>query len=343
MSFFKSERLSAKVRAALADIRNTIKIGFDFETDMDENAGGFDESAAEESARDSIDEYDICFYAGVEHNRDWITALGCRHDWETLAELLSVDIDQIVSDRVDSYRDNGEFCTSIDLESIAESILPTGFSWEEDGSVNGPEFQSPVCTGIDMAVGYASRLFDAINRYNGRCNDGCELEIHTTCSAHIHLQLADMHHSGANVIQQTIFDELSKRWMGLPMTVRNRISECNKYIKPTNGGTETCKYKYNPVQCHSQGTWEFRLFGNVSQTDEFESCLKIAVESIEHAYRRLLDGTHVNIDPQLWVELATESMQELIPMEYPSAIPTESTTESTPTTPTVDALLDMLI
>jgi hypothetical protein len=341
MAFIRSEKIVGKVNAALDDIRNTIKVGFEIETDLDEDAGGFDQDAAYDAARGSIDEYSVCSHAGVPHCRDWITALGCRHDPEALAEALNVDMDELVDELVDNYRDNGDFNREPDLSEIADRIVPSDFTWCEDGSVNGPEFQSPICQGREEAIGKAAQLFRGIDSYNASCDSGFELEIHTRCSAHIHLQLDNIQHKGANAIQQTIFDELSKRWQRLPACVRNRIEECNKWIRPTYSSELTFKYKYNPIQCHHQGTWEFRLFGNVSSADEFEDCLDVAIESMECAYKRLLGDSYINIDAGLWVTLATDAMRNLEPMQYPEStfVETPETTESTPAA-THDILLD---
>jgi hypothetical protein len=343
MAFIRSEKIVGKVNAALDDIRNTINIGFEIETDLDEDAGGFDQDAAYEAARDCVDEYSVCSAAGVPHCRDWINALGCRHDADALAEALNVDMDEIIDGIVDNYRENGDFHNSPDINDIGDSVVPCGFAWCEDGSVNGPEFQSPICKGRDEAIAAAARLFRNIDDYNSGCESGCELEIHTRCSAHIHLQLDNIQHKGANAIQQTIFDELSKRWQRLPACVRNRIEECNKWIRPTYSSELTFKYKYNPIQCHHQGTWEFRLFGNVSTAAEFESCLDVAIESMECAYKRLLDGTHINIDAMVWVNLATDAMMNLEQVQYPEStfVETPESTEPAPVE-SIDALLDLI-
>jgi hypothetical protein len=249
--------------------------------------------------------------ANVPHSLAWIDRLDCRCDPERLSEILGLDFEELVQEYVDNM-DPDEWLgePDFDFDEIGREISEKSgdFTYDTDASVTGPEFQSPILHGRDAAIDAAARLFAAINERE-------ELSIDTRCSCHIHVRMENVFHTGSNSLQQLLFEELFTHVGEFPTCVKKRLQAMPTHIQPTDLGSETSRAKYNPIRRHDQGTWEFRLFGNVSNVADFETCLDLAISAMERAYTRYLNGNYTEYTTREWTTAAAMAMQRLEPVQ----------------------------
>jgi hypothetical protein len=310
-----------RIRFALEDLPNRITIGIEVETqcESDDDDRELDTDGMAEYANANIDTHFVCSYAGIDHNKYWIAALGCTDDAPELADKLCCDWDSIVDNYVEHMDTEGWYLDSNsanwdDVGSEINRAMNRTFSdWNycEDGSVSGPEFQSGIINGRDAAIEQAEKLFALL--------DDSPAHIDSDCSCHIHIRMQDVYHTGHNVLQQLIFEELFNDLDALPLCIKTRCRSRPRWIQPSSQGSKTCHTKYNPIQRHSGfGTWEFRIFGNVDDIAEFTKCLDAAIAAMHRAYTRFLAGDRKELPADLWVELAAKAMYHWTPIQaYP--------------------------
>jgi hypothetical protein len=320
-----AKSVQERIRHALEDLENRVTIGFEVETQMEKREPEVDYDAMREHACECVDTYDVCRAAGVPHDMRWISALDCSGDAERLADLIGVDWSELIDDYVEEMdTENWLVESKDDFYDLGHDVVRhcPEFTFEEDGSVSGPEFQSPILSGRNAAIAAAEKLFAQISHQSA-------LYVDEECSCHIHLRMQDVFHTGCNALQQLIFEELFNDLNALPECIKTRLEATPRWIQPTNKEHETCKTKYNPVQCHSLGTWEFRLFGNVSSTNDFIKCLDAAIAAMRRAYTRYLEGNYTVQESSVWVHAAAKAMYNWEPIQefYPQTV-TESTTET---------------
>lgn len=110
-----------------------------------------------------------------------------------------------------------------------------------------------------------------------------EFEVDTGCSFHIHLSVPGVRHSYGSQLQAEMIAYILDNKARLPESVRDRlVSEKLDHFAQLRISTE----KFTAVHFHQeQRTWEFRLFGNVSDSADARRCLIIAIEALRWAYR----------------------------------------------------------
>ncbi len=110
---------------------------------------------------------------------------------------------------------------------------------------------------------------------------GYDLHIDAGCSFHIHLSVLGVKHKYGVALQREMQAFLLHNIGMLPKSVQTRLASSAKRF---------CEFildgdKFRAVHGHPQGTWEFRLFGNVTRSRDARRCLLLAVGALRHAYR----------------------------------------------------------
>lgn len=151
--------------------------------------------------------------------------------------------------------------------------VPDTVDAKPDGSVRGPEFAT---RGPLKAVQFRKALAELTGRNR--------LTVDERCSFHIHLSIPGIRHKYGKRLQSWIYEALlqqTKRYhKGLTLRLQN--SDWRQQYFPFNKNSG----KYDAVAFRKEhGTWEFRLFGNVTTEQEGWECLRMAVEALQYAYR----------------------------------------------------------
>jgi hypothetical protein len=110
---------------------------------------------------------------------------------------------------------------------------------------------------------------------------GHDFEIDEGCSFHIHLSVQGVRHRYGKRMQADLMAYLLENQHRLPDGVRDRLKSSAIRFCKFNIAAE----KFTAVHGHSHGTWEFRLFGNVTTQHEAWKCLLLAIDALRHAYR----------------------------------------------------------
>jgi hypothetical protein len=140
----------------------------------------------------------------------------------------------------------------------------------DDQSVRGGEIRTIGALSPCMFMAAIKALFDTH-----------EFKIDTGCSFHIHLSVPGIKHRYGKAIQAELTAFLLNNQDRLPDSVKKRLKSDN---------IRFCRFKiaaekFSAVHGHPQGTWEFRLFGNINNTHDAWKCLLLAIDALRHAYR----------------------------------------------------------
>lgn len=129
------------------------------------------------------------------------------------------------------------------------------------------------------------RLFNAAGRY-------CTVPTNGSC--HIHVSFPDTKHTceKLSVLHSCILFSLSQLVPYFPARLWDRLLDidCSRYFNFDYPPTD----KYSAIHIHSQGTWEFRLFGHMQTTEDVMECVSIAGRAIIEGYRLYAAGANVN-------------------------------------------------
>jgi hypothetical protein len=151
--------------------------------------------------------------------------------------------------------------------------LPSGTLIKEDGSVKGGEITTDGPQTVATCLNVTREIFDT--------ND---LTVDEKCSYHIHFSVAGMQHSYSNAIQSEgmrYFIEKMER-EGCPDFIHQRFNDFRFFVP------ELATEKYTFINyCEKYRTWEFRVFGNVSNVEDAKWCYKTLIETMRHVYKVL--------------------------------------------------------
>lgn len=143
---------------------------------------------------------------------------------------------------------------------------------EADGSVAGPEIKT-------LNGGVSPRQFVSIANQVFKH----DLVIDEGCSFHTHISIEGVKHSYGKQLQIDLYTYLIEHYSEVPESVKQRWQneeKRNKYF-----GLNIQDEKFTFVNCHSQGTWEFRCFGNVKNAKDARQCLMLAIKAMRYAYQ----------------------------------------------------------
>lgn len=128
------------------------------------------------------------------------------------------------------------------------------------------------------AITHVERLFDdASTRYDHH-------HVPTNGSCHIHISMIGVKHSvdSQSRLHACILYCLFRMYDVFPQCVKDRMkdADANKYFHPDYIPSQ----KFSAVHNHSNGTFEFRLFGHCNDVCEVEACMQIATTAFLRGY-----------------------------------------------------------
>lgn len=267
------------LRAARIERLGLIRCGFELETQATEgntwsgsgSSDEFDEDGFEEAVSERMSEI-----IGSE-----------LHDYvgsDLLERVESrVRTNLVEGDEIDRSRFEAEGETPDEWLRNNHSI-PSELDVVSDGSVSGFEFRTKR-GGVTYPqfIKAAKGIFDLSHT------------IDVGCSFHVHLSVFGVKHTYGQRLQQSMVEYLVENADRAPATVRARwfAARNNQYIKKLIGNSDE---KYCFVRMHTQGTWEFRCFGNVQNAADARVCLDLAIAAMMHGYRVLIGEAYLLAD-----------------------------------------------
>lgn len=185
--------------------------------------------------------------------------------------------------RVDGLRYEGECtcdeCSGDFHEHVSENLSEVPghlWRWEPDGSVGAGEITT--VGGLTVAD-----FLKAAKPILKQAELGT-FEIDTECSFHIHLSVPGIRHSYSEKFQKNLIEGIMKNSAKLPARVLKRWQNTDWLSRYFDLHLSDDKYSF--VNFHEEyGTWEFRCFGNVASFEDAVSCLMVAAEALQYAYR----------------------------------------------------------
>jgi|688.fasta_scaffold481574_2 hypothetical protein len=260
-----------------------IKAGFELETQStsgldSDSIGEIDYDSANEAIYEQVDEVigsDLSNYI-TERLYDQVRDAVFSHisddfDYSDYTGSASDDLQSEIDRKINQV-----------WSKIKQKIDPPEIEVDKDGSVSGFEFRTVDGLNYKQFI-IASRAVFSMRH-----------KIDDECSFHIHLSIPGIQHSYGERFQVALIEYLLENVKRLPTTVQERFKNApeNKYIK----GMISSRDKYSFVHAHSQGTWEFRCFGNVKNHRDAMTCLEIAIEAMAYAYKCTKGGQKLIID-----------------------------------------------
>jgi hypothetical protein len=195
-----------------------------------------------------------------------------------------------------------EVYDSLETNGLTRALIDCG----DDQSVKGGEIRT---VGPLKPMQFLSASQDLLEN-----ND---FTVDTGCSFHIHLSVPGVKHSYGVALQAEMTAYLLDNIKRLPHSVRNRLSSesCSKWAK-----LRLSTDKFTAVHFHGQGSWEFRLFGNIDDSSDARRCLILAIESMQHAYRVKLGMTKALVVSKESDRFAAMAMEVSQGVEFRGAV-----------------------
>ena len=253
----------------------------DREVDWDAVSDAASEAWDEASDSDRLD------HVSDEYS-DLVKELLEHTGWYSISDSLNGKLSENVSNALDDARDSFErdYRDRIDTSDYLLDTSPNidcryPICYKDDGSVNGGEITTEGAVSPIRFLKTAKSLFTSN-----------EFEIDIGCSFHIHLSAKGVKHTYGRALQAEMQAYILNA--DLPEFLVDRItSDKSSYFKP-----QASTDRYSLVNfCSRLNTWEFRVFGNVSNYSDAKYCLFLAMNALRHAYRvklglekSLLDG-----------------------------------------------------
>lgn len=177
-----------------------------------------------------------------------------------------------VRDYIEEDVDNDiEYPDSCYVSGEAEFELPRGLTWTPDQSVTGPEIKTDGPTTVTESGRLLGRLFSEH-----------DMEVDVGCSFHVHISVPDIRHSYGSKFQGYLYEYLLSQIDRVPTSVRERWSSSAARFFKAQLSTDKMTF----VNFHERlKTWEFRCFGNISNTADAMTCIRLSAEALRHAYR----------------------------------------------------------
>ena len=158
----------------------------------------------------------------------------------------------------------------IDESIIKGWNLPPDVEVIDDESVEGFEFRT---VGGHTPTKFKELITDIF---------GLSHTIDYRCSFHIHLRVKGIKHLYSQALRQSMIEYLFENCDRIPESVLERWSDddANHFFLPDDS-----EAKYNFINFHQFGTIEFRCFGNIRTVADAMTCLELAIESLQYAYK----------------------------------------------------------
>lgn len=294
-------KLNSKIESVLSldkltAINTVLRFGVEIEFS---NAGGLrrpgepDRDAITKRLRSEVDSDDLI--ARVANNLDshgysttamrnvagWLYA-NSDHDDSTFAdEYYPGGFDEYIAELVSEAIDDGEV---EDDECEVEFEDLSGWEHCDDGTRGiEQEYKTEFANTYSNLKPLVDRLFN----YASPCT------VPRNGSCHVHVSFPGVSHTCErnSELHCCILFALSRLVPYFPAKLWDRLldTDCIRYFDYKNPPTN----KYSTVHIHSQGTWEFRLFGYMDNADDVMECIYIAGDAIIEGYRLYQAGARV--------------------------------------------------
>jgi len=245
-----------------------------------------------------------------ENAEDWVqNHLGCGA--QAARELLRHGS---LEDFIDGFtRYSWNDMVSQEMDSLNENSDSSeqgygdvrGWDHEEDGTRGiVQEYQSHVGN-FETTCARVSELFaEAGNRRKVPLNGSC----------HIHVSVPGSRHEATDqsLLHCCLIYELSQQIDLFPSIVRERMDDIGAQVYFRLDALPTTKF--SAIHIHHQGTWEFRLFGGMSELAPITTCLAIAGRAFLAGYRRFLAGEYTISDTSEFRQRFAQAMAAGVPM-----------------------------
>jgi hypothetical protein len=195
------------------------------------------------------------------------------------ADKLASRFDDEMDDAYDRYRRNRRSDDDWSDYTVDSGSMEDSFCCDymeqvqlgEDGSVRGGEIRTRGGLSPARFMTIAADIFEK-NTF----------EIDNGCSFHIHISATDVKHSYGNQMQAEMTAYVLSQYHRWPARLRERFKSSSYHYFEVALQSD----KYSFVNFNKEyGTWEFRIFGNVTDVREARICLYLAIEALRHAYR----------------------------------------------------------
>lgn len=210
---------------------------------------------------------DILAEEGREGGRDIIVSAFKNHIRRTLSSSEMRKIPEQMK----------PYFVSWDMESFYPTLA--GKNWHpdlecvSDGSVSGPEIKPKRPLSFTEAESALDVLFKN------------EMVVDTRCSFHVHVSINGNHARYDEKIQMYMIEFLVANIHNVPASCRARWM--NRYQVARYFAILPSADKYSFIHFHRRfKTWEFRCFGNITNSADAISCLKLAAGAYKYALKR---------------------------------------------------------
>jgi hypothetical protein len=248
-------------------------MGFELETQATEGKGyrctdgyEFDEWCQEKAEDIVNNDYSTWEMANViEDGSGPLTCLTTRQiervlealEIESLSEYDSTFDDCIEDGAVEAERERIYDCPEdYGWEPLPDFDLPGGIECGEDGSVDGFEFRTYGGYSLGRCIEMAADLM------------GLDHEIDRNCSFHIHIADKLRPHRYTKLRQLRMYKYLLENLDKIPTALLERRARTH-WIKFQTGTGK------GPAISYRNRTWEFRLWGNIGNAEDAETCLRL--------------------------------------------------------------------
>jgi hypothetical protein len=279
----------------------TFGVEIEFQAENSSNKEAEIESYCENAdPLDYIGEYDLSSeWNKIDNSWRIIAALWAGYDEGDFEDFLDRNnwFTCSYEDVMDRIRESAE-------EYINENCechdICTEYELVDDQSVSGGEVRTRGGVSFDELIVASDHILDDIESGGGEIDD--------ECSAHIHVKLGDIHHRfGEGNLHRHIMEYLVLHREELPERVLSRLAGGgNRWIVPS----VTHNDKYQWVHFHRQGTIEFRLFGNIDDSDDIETCARLAVAALAYAYEQLIERGEFQLTKEYITEFSKREFTE---------------------------------
>jgi len=212
----------------------------------------------------------------LEHHNNSLTRIIDEYTETSLRCILDDEIDSVIDNRdVQDNEWDGEGFVDLDgWDNCDDATRDIVREYQTSGGVS-----------YDRLEKLVSKLF----RYSGEC------VVPKNGSCHTHVQISGVKHSVTfnSVLHCAILYALSQQLDSIPESCKRRILTRDIERQYFCLEESPCT-KFTAIQCHNQGTWEFRLFGHVNNTEDVMQCVRIAGESIIQGYKLYREGFDVH-------------------------------------------------
>ncbi len=297
----KREIVTTFSQASIIQALGMIKCGFEQETQAFQ---GYQYNAFMEKYRPATIYNNLNSRAKQNLDRDLVSA----STLDQLRAMTTEQIEELRNEYTKSHYSESIEVGAVVLNKVKEWLGNDNVKFERDGTVQGVELQCG-------DGGVTAKEFVQITKKMFKLPMGVDNE----CSFHIHLSIKDIRHTGGDRMCHAMQEYLLTHLNEFPLAVLKRMlhregkwSEQYFHFGPNRAGE-----KYQAIAFREQGTWEFRLFGNITTASEGVRCLILATRALQHGSKCTLNRELPVADPMAHKEVIKKIALEVEKREHP--------------------------